>query len=366
LAGSVFRWISIYQIALTSCRTTEDGLPYWREELIRAIEAAPGPHIAWDETNAYTKLIEAGITGYPDIFRVWIRTREVNVLVFWDKAVRSALSTVAEISETSGPQRLAMGLAIGMVPSCGSAYDGELVQFLNPIVLYEKAMGHGSWPADISMEGILSTFRRTESHAPLDNKDVAYWISELRSESVEQRTVAAKRLSERDHVSTHLVNILTNALEDIESLVRIYAALAIGRTGASNAVPGLVKAMAAPQEPGVRGFVVLGLARLGPVALDAIPILVRRFKMPECSESEEIVEALARIGPGTSEVVNVLIEAIGDQRRLTSLVAVRELGDMRQGAKRAIPALTAALNGQDRVLRWAAEIALRKIDPNFR
>jgi HEAT repeat protein len=127
-------------------------------------------------------------------------------------------------------------------------------------------------------------------------------------------------------------------------------------------VPGLVARLDDP-EPSARVEAAAGLAAIGPVALDAVPRLLRQAKDdPNQDARATAASALVRIdadaaAPLVVEYARVLA-ATGLQERRGAAVVLGSLGAI---AKPAVPALVAALGDDDALLRNRAAGALGSI-----
>lgn len=185
---------------------------------------------------------------------------------------------------------------------------------------------------------------------------------------------------------------IASALRDADPGVRWHAAGAfvlLGRRGAS-AVPALLEAMrdtewnvrnaagraleeaAGPEhaelltsalaEPDVetRYHVARALARLGPTAARAVPVLVTTLADADSEVRMEACWALAAIGPAAASAAPALLRALGDADPQVRAGAAWSLAHVGAGAH-AAAALEPLLQDPDRDVREAAHAVLRRL-----
>ena len=83
------------------------------------------------------------------------------------------------------------------------------------------------------------------------------------------------------------------------------------------------------------------LARVGPVARDAVPMLLRVAKDDDVSVREAAIASLGKIGVGGGAVVKILIGALKDESISVAVAAIGSLGQLGPEAKEAVGALAA-------------------------
>ncbi len=233
-------------------------------------------------------------------------------------------------------------------------------------------------------------------------KNIEFLVKKLSSsKNVEHRACAALKLGWiGEPAAKQGVPALIQALTDEHYLVRSYAASALDDMGAAGvrAVPALIERLNNDKDGRVINDVARTLGRIGPVAKDAVPALVKlaqenrsdlylppivlavfqidqtafyQIELPTQALVVMMVEefirfnydsALQVVDDGT--VVSVLIEALGDEDSLVRYDAARALARMTPTAQAAVPALTVALNDTSEYVRSYATIALGEIREN--
>jgi CubicO group peptidase (beta-lactamase class C family) len=179
------------------------------------------------------------------------------------------------------------------------------------------------------------------------------------------------------------------ALRDPDAAVRCGAAQAIARLGpvAAEAISPLVAALSdadagvrwhsavalaaigpaavAPLVAALQGAsaatrhsAALALGRMGPGASGALHPLIDALKDPDAGVRERAAEALGLQGPGAAAAVGALVRSFADPDPYVQGRAAEALG--RIGGE-AVPALALALTDRDRSVRWCAAIALGRI-----
>lgn len=105
------------------------------------------------------------------------------------------------------------------------------------------------------------------------------------------------------------------------------------------------------------------LARLGPLARDAIPDLEAKLKSNSPSWRIGSALALARIQAGHKEAIESLIQEVSDGVEYRPYYAAKALGDIGPTAKAALPALRElARTGTDAAYRPIVEKAIARIE----
>ncbi len=115
----------------------------------------------------------------------------------------------------------------------------------------------------------------------------------------------------------------------------------------------------------VRAEGVRGLGRLGPLARDAIPALVRGLQLGDDDQNLRwaIINALGSMGPAAKEAVPHLLPFLDDVNKREFRMAAEALGNIGPDAEDAVPRLIEVIFREDQYsARFAAE-ALHKILP---
>lgn len=156
---------------------------------------------------------------------------------------------------------------------------------------------------------------------------------------------------------------LIEKLKDEKPTVRQSAAEALGRIG-KPAVPGLLKAMRSGN-PGFLEAVVDALGKVGqPAAAELIQALKDRDQNPQVRQYAAL--GLARLGTGSSEVIQALVESLKDSELGVRRSAAEALGEIGPPAADAIHPLINTLKDQSEnadVRAYAAQ-ALARIGPD--
>jgi HEAT repeat protein len=104
------------------------------------------------------------------------------------------------------------------------------------------------------------------------------------------------------------------------------------------------------------------LARLGPLAKDALPALREVGRDSDWNNRTFAFSAIAGIGPEEKDIP-LLIRALADKQRNVRIQAARGLGNLGLPSKDAIGALRNSLHDEDEAVRKIVSAALMKIDP---
>ena len=104
------------------------------------------------------------------------------------------------------------------------------------------------------------------------------------------------------------------------------------------------------------------LARLGPVAKDALPALRRVWRDPDWGNRAFGLSAIATIGPEPKDIP-LLIKALNDKHRIVRIQGARGLGNLGFQSQEATRALRQALRDEDEGVRKFVSATLMKIDP---
>ncbi len=159
---------------------------------------------------------------------------------------------------------------------------------------------------------------------------------------------------------------LIESLQDKQNMNRRYAAFALGRLQAPDArvVTALTGALSDADEP-VRIWAIEALGDLGPAAKDAVPDLQKAQKADDAKTSAAARKALVRVhsSPGPATVDEIVKDLTGADKTPEWLSVAAELSKHGAQAKAAVPALLLALQDAEDARRFAAALALARIDP---
>ncbi len=188
---------------------------------------------------------------------------------------------------------------------------------------------------------------------------VPWLLDALGDPSEAVRHEAARSLSAL-HLAAEDVPRLTAALASSDDYVSAFAAWSLGNLGkeARTAVPALARALAREKTDAV---VAGALARIGPSAADAVPVLVGFLETGTPDRRWRAARTLGRIGPPAVAAVPALTAAVGDPESLVRLHAVRALGRVGPAARPAAAVLQRATGDPDDGVRREARQALDKL-----
>ena len=139
---------------------------------------------------------------------------------------------------------------------------------------------------------------------------VLFLIEEFRNQQKTLRREAAIALKE---VGDSAIPYLIDALEDGQTEVCFYAAMALGGVGplASEAVPYLIQVL---KDQDVRAIAAWALGQIGPNAEDAVPDLIEALGDSKFIIRNVSAEALGRIGPNAKLRFRVCRYIIGGNK----------------------------------------------------
>ncbi|MGE5127768.1 MAG: HEAT repeat domain-containing protein, partial [Betaproteobacteria bacterium] len=188
---------------------------------------------------------------------------------------------------------------------------------------------------------------------------VPWLLDALGDPSEAVRHEAARALSAL-HLAAEDVPRLTAALASPDDYVAAFAAWSLGNLGteARTAVPALARALAREKTDAV---VSGALARIGPGAVDAVPVLVGFLETGSPDRRWRAARTLGRIGPPAVAAVPALTAAVGDPESLVRLHAVRALGRVGPAARPAAAVLQRATGDPDDGVRREARQALDRL-----
>jgi len=165
----------------------------------------------------------------------------------------------------------------------------------------------------------VPTPRPVESPAVIDLMDM------LRHEDASRRRIAVVALGDARSVGRDAIPELVEGLEDKDEAVRREAARALGKIGATAAVPSLVVALSDAPDDLVRASAAEALGRIGSRATVAIPALIAALKHADDGVCEAAACALVKIGLPAAPA---LIEAVTDDDRRLHLRAAAVLTEI--------------------------------------
>lgn len=214
------------------------------------------------------------------------------------------------------------------------------------------------------------------------------------------RRAAAKQLSLMGEIRSS-IPAMARALADPDRVVRGYCYNTLNRmrAPADDIVSGLLISIRSP-DPSIREFGAGELGFIGPDAKAGVPALIIALDDVDQSVRLNAIVALGRIGPASKTAIPKLHELLHDPKpevRLNTAstlnridleetkvtvpifvallqssdqsmieVALRQLSDLGQLAKAAIPQVEALLDSPDASIRAVAEEALNRMDSNNR
>jgi HEAT repeat protein len=204
-------------------------------------------------------------------------------------------------------------------------------------------------------------------------------IKQLKDPEASTRRAAAKALAEAGPNAKDAVGALADALKDNDSFVRRFAAQALGEIGpaAKDAVPALSKALNDGRRE-VQEAAAAALGKIGPSSAQALVAVVKDTRK-DAMVRRKAVESLAALGAEGRPALPGLVELIankparGSKKRPAPDIeirveAVNALGQIAgpddKAAIDALTALTDPKQNNNRALRQAVNVALRKIKNN--
>jgi HEAT repeat protein len=163
---------------------------------------------------------------------------------------------------------------------------------------------------------------------------------------------------------------------DKDPKVRLAAGRAIGELGAggASAVPTLTQALTDDKETEVRIAAARSIGKLGPAGAQGLPALLRALSNDKDPDVRiAAVKAMEELGPSAAPAIPALVNALGasgneNNSSMEPLFAPCLTGSVREVAcatlaelgKPAIPALSAALQSPDAIVRYGAAEALAR------
>jgi HEAT repeat protein len=180
-----------------------------------------------------------------------------------------------------------------------------------------------------------------------EGRPVEEWRRDLASPTTEIRRRAVTVLAyAADDSPGALASVLTPALRDTDPGIRLTAALAMAPSAqeAVTVTSVLVSALTA-RDLAFRRAGSMGLARMGPAAKDAAPVLLLSFATdPDATVRQNSANALLYIGPAAKDVVPGLMGALQHRDPEVRRAAATILSDFGMAA----PSTRPAWNGDAR------------------
>ena len=195
-------------------------------------------------------------------------------------------------------------------------------------------------------------------------RDSATLALALQNRSAAVRQAAADALGAMGAEAHRSVDALFATLDDPSEAVRHAAAQALSRIGTHAEDRARLASRLPSPDPYVSAFAAWSLGNLGAEAQDAVPDLARALARDETNAV--VSAALARIGPAAAAAVPVLVEALRSKDGDRRWRAARTLGRIGPHAEAAVPALTETLGDATVVARLHAARALGRIGPAAR
>ena len=219
-----------------------------------------------------------------------------------------------------------------------------------------KKLGHKEFAVRLSAVQALASLGDEASIAfgPLFNamKD---------SETVVKRAVgdALEKVPPHKGDLPMLCQACQNAQEPME--VRVQAVKCMAKLGpnAKSALPMLTQQIK-EGDPNLRLSAFTALIAIGPEEKD-VPILADLLKASDPEFRRLAAEALAKMGPQAKPAIPALLGNLKSKDKALRLVAMRALGMIGPDAKEAIPALTEAMQDTDAEVAMASAVALTKV-----
>jgi HEAT repeat protein len=180
------------------------------------------------------------------------------------------------------------------------------------------------------------------------------------------RSSAISTLGKMGEEAEAAVPMIIKSLTDKDVSARLNAATALGQIGpaARLAVPDLAKALE-DSNFGVRKGAATSLGQLGFRAKSAIPALTKSLEDEASTVRLAAAEALLHIDPEkqTETAVQTFVKALESSTDFfIRRDAAQALGEIGPAAKVAVPALQAATQDKELLVRDVAAAALRKVD----
>ena len=106
------------------------------------------------------------------------------------------------------------------------------------------------------------------------------------------------------------------------------------------------------------------IGKIGPGAIDSLPVLIELTKDSEATIREHCAEAIGDIGPKATAGIPALIDCLDDPATRVRRDSVRSLGYIGEAAKHAVPEILPLLKDKEELVRHATKNALRVLAPD--
>jgi HEAT repeat protein len=274
-----------------------------------------------------------------------------------DRAVIEWLGSRTAALPRGGVEQLASLLQNKEAPvRCAAAWAlGEAGEAAAPA---RDRLEHGL-QGDVSPSVRAASAEALGALGPAERPAVATLFASLEDGSETVRHAAAQALA-RLKAEPGDVPRLVAALASSDPYVATFAAWTLGNMGgkAADAVPALAHALAREKTDAV---VSAALARIGPAAAAAVPVLVEELRSEDPDRRWRAARTLGRIGPASAVAVPLLTQALTDGNAAVRQHAARALGRIGPAAHSAAAALQRATGDADEAVRREARRALDQL-----
>jgi HEAT repeat protein len=106
------------------------------------------------------------------------------------------------------------------------------------------------------------------------------------------------------------------------------------------------------------------IGKIGPAAIESLPVLIELTKDKEATIREHCAEAIGDVGPTAVDGIPALIECLDDPATRVRRDSVRSLGYIGEASAPAVPKILKLLTDKEELVRHAARDALRIIAPD--
>lgn len=105
------------------------------------------------------------------------------------------------------------------------------------------------------------------------------------------------------------------------------------------------------------------IGKLGPAAIESLPVLIELTSDKEATIREHCAEAIGDVGPTATAGIPALIDCLDDPATRVRRDSVRSLGYIGEASKPAVPQIIGLLADKEELVRHAAKDALKVIAP---
>ncbi len=213
---------------------------------------------------------------------------------------------------------------------------------------------HTTRPWDALLEAVQKTITEVEPHRILLLRGIPSYIQEaikaLDNANPDDREGAIDNLAQADHPAAveALVGALSHPLQD----VRIFAALARGKTGDARAIPELLVALDQEDE-GISNDAIIALGNIGDVTV--VPYLIHTLYRRWDRSRYLIADAFEKMGDATVPVLQNILHEENVERKIWAVQTLKEIGEA------AVPSLIQALQDKEQAVKVYAIGALSDI-----